>query len=395
MIQKIPLTNLEYLHGLLIKKGKAKMKRLPEKIRKTLEKKVKEMRVEEDIYGVGLFGSWSRGEAARSSDIDLLVLQEGSFRNDFVERTEINGLLIDLDHIPKRWIPGSIPPRLDQKIHEMQILYDRDWSLTNAKLMMAKTFSTPERVEIRTKAHIIESDVYLSRATSAFSRKDFPSAQLFATVALDYILQVFVEIALESISNSRFIQKLDLSTTKLGMQSIFHDYLRITDLETANNETVEDKLKLFKAIWDEINFTVNRHPDVLESSHFRIRTKLKYYSNQAFLQGMMIRARSLIDSGEMIEATHYLKNVVVDMIENYAWLKSSIANIKVDSTSLMRSLETLEGEKSKHHNDILTFLDLRNTDKSSVANTIEATKHIMLTTRDKRKALIKNHLLNS
>jgi predicted nucleotidyltransferase len=117
------------------------MKRLPEKIRGTLEKIVKEMKGEENTYGVGLFGSWSRGDAVESSDIDLLVIQKGSFNTEFVERSEVNGILIDWDHIPKEWIPNRAPPRLDQKIYEMQILYDKDWSLTNKKLMMTKTYS--------------------------------------------------------------------------------------------------------------------------------------------------------------------------------------------------------------------------------------------------------------
>jgi predicted nucleotidyltransferase len=371
------------------------MKRLPEKIRKTLEKITKEMKVEEDKYGVGLFGSWSRGDATRSSDVDLLVLQKGSLSNEFVKRTEINGLFIDLDYIPKKWIPGPTPPRLDQKIHEMKILYDRDWSLTNTKLMMAKTYSSPERVEIRTKAHIVESDIYLSRATSAFSRKDFQSAQLFATIALENILRIFMEIALQPFSKSRFIQSLISSTTKLGKHNIFDEYLQITSLDRADDASAKDKLKLFKAIWDEMHFTAKRNLEFLESSHFRIKIQLKYYLNQAFLQGMIMRTKSLIDSGKAIEATHYLNNVLVDMIQNYIWLKSSVANVKVDYTTLIRSLETLEEKNSKNHKNIVTFLNLRNLDKPTSASTIEATRDVVLNTRAERKLLIKNHLLTS
>lgn len=123
---------------------------LPEKIRRTLEKIVREMRIQENIYGVGLFGSRSRGNAAESSDIDLLILDKGNFNHEFVEKMEINGLLIGLDHIPKRQIHGPIPSEVDQKIYEMQILYDRDWLLTNTKLLMAKSYGSPERVDIRT-----------------------------------------------------------------------------------------------------------------------------------------------------------------------------------------------------------------------------------------------------
>jgi predicted nucleotidyltransferase len=36
---------------------------LPEKVRRTLEKVVKEMMVKENVYGIGLFGSRSREDA--------------------------------------------------------------------------------------------------------------------------------------------------------------------------------------------------------------------------------------------------------------------------------------------------------------------------------------------
>ncbi len=371
------------------------MIRLPEKIRRTLEKIVKEMRIKEDIYGVGLFASWSRGDATKSSDVDLFVLDKGNFDHEFVERIEINGLFIDLDHIPKAWIHGQIPSELDQKLYEMQIFYDRDWSLTNTKLLMAKSYGSPERVDIRTEGHVVESDIYLSRATSAFSRKDFQSAQLFATMALEDVLRVLMEVTLEPFSNSRFIEKLEESTAKLGMQNLFDEYLEISGLSRVENVSVERKLKLFKVIWDEISFTAKQNPRAFESSHFRVKTKLRYYLNPAFLQGMIIRTKSLINSGKAIEATHYLNNIFVDMVENYAWLKSSIGKVKLDYTTLMRSLESLEEKNPKNYNHIIDFLNLRDVDEPRAADTIEKTRKIMIKIRKERKVLIKNHLLKS
>jgi predicted nucleotidyltransferase len=369
--------------------------KLPEKIRRNLEKIVKEMRTRENVYGVGLFGSWSRGDAAKSSDIDLLILDQGKFDHEFVERVEINGLLIDLDHVPKDWVHGPIPPELDQKIYEMVILYDRDWSLTNTKLLMVKSYSSPERVDIRTERHTVESDIYLSRATSAFSREDFQSAQLFTTIALENILMIFIEITLEPFSNSRFIQKLEESTAKLGMQSLFNEYLEITELKSADYITVEGKLKLFKEIWDEISFTAKRNPKAFESSHFRIKTKLNYYLNPAFLQGTIMRAKSLTNYGKNIEATHYLNNIFIDLIENYAWLKSSIDKVKMDYTTLIRTLESLEEKNPKNYKHIIDFLNLNNADKYRASHTIKETRKTILKTRKQRKALIKNNPLKS
>jgi len=370
------------------------MMKIPERIRRSLEKIVKKMRVRENVYGVGLFGSWSRGDAAKSSDIDLLILDEGNFDHEFVERIETDGLLIDLDHIPKAWFRSKIPPGLDQKLYELHVLYDRDWSLTNTKLLMAKSYMSPERVEIRTEVHIIESDVYLSRATSAFSREDFQSAHLFATVAMENILKVLVEIALQPLSASRFIQKLEKSARKLGTQSQFHKYLAITRLDEIDFAETESKLKLFKLIWDEIQFTAKANHQTLESSHFKIRTKLNYFLIPPFLQGTLMRARSLINSGNIIEAAHYLNDILVDLVENYAWLKSSIQKVKLDNTTLIRSLKKLEEKNPRNHMKITNFLNLDNIDKKTAAYTIEEGRKVITEVRKQRKALIKNNLRN-
>jgi predicted nucleotidyltransferase len=371
------------------------LKGLPEKVRKTLEKVVAEMRVAENVYGIALFGSWSRGDATTSSDVDLLILDKADFNYEYVERIEIGGLLIDLDRVPKQWIHGQIPPEIDQKLYEMQILYDRDWSLNNTKLLMVKFYGSPERVDIRTEAHVIESDIYLSRATSAFSREDFRSAYLFATVALENILKVLVEIALEPFSNSRSVEKLEVSAAKMGMQDVFNEYSEITGLNKTDNVIVKDKLQLFKVIWDEMKATTEQNLQALKSSHFKVKTKLNYYLNPAFLQGLMMRTNTLIDSGKVTEASHYLNTIFLDIVENYVWLKSSSEKVKVNYTALMRSLESLDEKNPKNYNYVLKFLNLGGADKLNAAKAVEKTREIMLKIRRERKVLIKNHLLKS
>jgi hypothetical protein len=103
----------------------------------------------------------------------------------------------------------------------------------------------------------------------------------------------------------------------------------------------------------------------------------------------------LINSGKLIEATHYLNSILIDIIENYAWLKSSISKVKIDYTTLIRSLESLEEKNPKNYKHIIRFLNLSNIDKPSAADTIEKTRKVMLKIRRERKVLIKNHLLKS
>lgn len=372
------------------KKKVTNVVRLPEKTRRTLKKVVDGLSGKENVYGIGLFGSWSRGEATPSSDVDLFLLDKGNFSHEYVERIESNGLLIDIDHVPKKWVHSLIPPEIDQKLFEMQILYDRDWTLTNTKLLISKSYGTPERVGIRTEAHIMDSDIYLSRATSAYSRGDYRSAYLFATVALESALKVIIEIALEPFSNSHFIEKLESSTARLGMPALFKEYLEVSRLALADVQSIKDKLSLFRLVWEEFSAVTRHGTRELESSHFKVRTKLKYYLNPFFLDGAVIRTNALIASGVTAEASHYLTSIFLDLVESYAWLKSSIDKVKTDYTTLMRSLERLEEKNPRNYEQITSFLNLKDTGETVASTAIRKTRDTLLKIRRDRKVLIKN-----
>jgi predicted nucleotidyltransferase len=371
------------------------MSRLPEKMRKTLERVVNELKAKANVYGVGLFGSWSRSDATESSDVDLFVLSKSDFDYEYVERLHSGGFFVDLDFVPRKLLHGAIPPEIDQKLYEMQILYDRDWLLTNSKLMMVKSYGSPERVDIRTEAHLLNSDIYLSRATSAFSREDFRSAYLFAVVALENVLGIIADIAMEPFSNSHFIEQMERATARLDMPGLFHKYLEISRQNNVEGTGIKDKIRLFKTVWEEISITARSSPQRLLSSHFKVRTKLNYYLNPAFLQGVILRTSSLIDSEKMIEASHYLTSIFLDIAENYAWLKSSIVNFKIDYTTLISSLKNLEAKNPKNYNQILDLLNLNNVEKAEASDTIAKTRETALKIRKDRKVLIKNQLIKS
>lgn len=371
------------------------MIRLPEKMRRTLETLVNELKCEASVSGVALFGSWSRGDATTSSDVDLFILNKSNLGYEYVERLEASGFFVDLDFVPRKWFHCLIPPETDQKLYEMQILYDRDWFLTNTKLLMARCYSSPERVDIRTEAHLVNSDVYLSRATSAFSREDYSSAYIFATVALENILRILAEIAMEPFSNSHFIEGMERAAIRLEMHEIFQRYLEISRLSETDDLRIRNKLRLFKAVWEEISMTARKSLQRMMSTHFNVRAKLNYYLNPAFLQGVMMRTNSLVDSGETIEASHYLNNIFLDIAENYAWLRSSGGNVKIDYTTLVRSLESLEEKNLKNYIQMIDLLDLSSIGKTESNDAIGKTREIALKTRKNRKVLIKNHLIKS
>ncbi len=371
------------------------MIRLPENMRRTLERVVTDLKGKKSVYGVGLFGSWSRGEGTQSSDVDLLLLDEDGLKDEYVERIEKNGLLVDLDHVPRKWIRTLIPPELDQKLYEMHILYDRDWSLTNTKLLMTRLYGSPGRVDIRTEAHVVDSDIYLSRATSAFLKEDHQSAHLFATVALESILKVLIEIALTPFSNSHFLNRLEDSASKLGMQDQFNEYLEATGLKGADPFSVQEQLRLFKASWDEISAMVKGKPRELECAHFRTRTSLNYCLNPTFLQGAVGRTSFLIDERKNAEASHYMRTIFLGMIESYLSLQSSTSKTRPDYATLIRSLGNLRDGTSPNHECMVGFLGLSDVEKSTAADTIGKSRAAILRIRKDRKVLIKNRLTRS
>jgi hypothetical protein len=106
-----------------------------------------------------------------------------------------------------------------------------------------------------------------------------------------------------------------------------------------------------------------------------------------------MRTNALIDSEKTAEAWHYLNSVVLSILENYLWLKSSIDKIKIDHTTLVSSLDRVERRNPKNYEDIMDFLGLKNIEESVAARTIEKTREIAFKIRKDRKLLIKNRLI--
>ncbi|MBS7608613.1 nucleotidyltransferase domain-containing protein [Candidatus Bathyarchaeota archaeon] len=368
------------------------MMRLPEKIRRVLEKIVKELASKEDVHGIGLFGSWGRGDATTASDVDLLILTKSDTTDEYVERMLADGIMVDFNFIPIKWVFGPLPPELDQKLFEAQILYDRDWKLTNVKMLIARAYSSPERVEIRTNAHAIEADIHLSRATSALSKGDFLSAHLFARTAMENALKIPLEIALQPISNSRFIEKAGIAAEKLGLKEMFTDYVEIAGLDALNKTQIEEKLKRFKALWDEMHFTVKQHAQTVEKVHFKLKTSLKYYFNPFFMQGAVLRTTSIINAGNFAEAAHYLDSIFISMLENYAWLKSTIEKQHINHTTLIRSIENLEKTNPKMYHNTISLLGIADAHKTLANKTVEKARKNITRLHKEKKHLIKTHI---
>jgi predicted nucleotidyltransferase len=363
------------------------MIRLPEKVRRALDKIVRNLKARETVRSISLFGSWSRGDAEPSSDIDLLIADHQPLDNEYVERLEQNGTLIDLNYIPEKWITGLVPPEIDQKIYEAYVLYDKEWTFTNAKEQIINSFYSPERLGIRTKSYLVDADIYISRATSAQSRGDHESAQTFATLSTHAILKTIIEGSRLPVTNSRYLHALRMATEKLNATAMFVSYLKVAKLDGLSSDQVNEKLSSFQAAWEEISSFTKKNSYLLKSMHFKIRTKLNYYTTLSFLQGVILRSQALLNEGAHQEAANYLFNTLVDALENYAWLIAAEQNTRLDCTILIRWLKGLKQKPTTIYRNATKALGLENIDENEAEKTIIAAKNVILEIRRQRRML--------
>jgi predicted nucleotidyltransferase len=364
--------------------------RLSESVRRALQRVVRELSRMETTSGVGLFGSRSRGDASVESDIDVLVVEKQGLMHERLERREVNGLWIDLDHVPRKWITVSLPSEIDPKLFELLVLYDRDWSLTNAKDWMSRSYHKPERMNIRAEMYLIDSDVYLSRASSALARGDFQSAVVFAGVALESVLKIIIEASLLPFSPSRFVHTLEESTKNLDCHQFFDDFIEISLLQSVDRSGVQHRLGLFKTISDDVALFLQEQVLALDSVHFAVKNQLEYYGNPCFLRGMLARLQGIINSGEYVDACHYLRRVLLNLLENYGWFVATLEGIRLDYTLLFKSLRTLKETPSSLYENVVTVFDVPNVTRKVVEETVDRVKETTLKVRRIKNELLQN-----
>ena len=364
------------------------MERLPENVQSVFEGILEDLRSRESVVGIGLFGSWVRGDAVPVSDVDLLVIDSRDFDYEYVERAEIDGVFLDLDYVPEKWILKQFPPEIDQKLDEVEILYDRDGKFARAKSLMSKMRWTAERVEIRTGDYLMEADTYLSRGISALNKDDFQSAKVNAAIGLDAIMKLLVEVNKQPFSNSHFIRTLESSTRKFGTTNLFEDYLELTMPAKLNRQNTEKKLASVSDMWNETIGFVKASSPLVETLHVRVRNDLNYYCKESFLKGLQARAISLIKDGLYFEAMHYMFRASISMLENYVWLLSNLEGGRFDYTDLFRRMKSSRVSPEGVYENAVEAFELREITRREAEETLRRTKQIVLGIRRKRNELI-------
>jgi hypothetical protein len=206
------------------------------------------------------------------------------FDYEYVQRARIENIFLDLDHIPERWIHERVPPEVDQKLFEAEVLYDRDGTLQQAKDLISNIYLKPARVEIRTGNYLMEADTYLSRGLSAYNKDDFQSAKVNGVIGLDAIMKILIEVNRLPISNSRFVRAVESSTKRFGAPQLYDEYVKIAGLSKLPRERAEGMLDSVLVMWKEALEFFEANSASVERLHVRVMKDLSYYCRDSFVR---------------------------------------------------------------------------------------------------------------
>lgn len=364
------------------------MSYLPPAAHPILPKIVRELSTQENVCSVGVFGSWTRGDAIPESDLDILIVDKRGIDIEFTERVEFDGLLVDFNYIPRNWIMGRVPPRLDQKLFEVHILYDSDWRLTNAKDWMLKAYRGPGRVNVRTENHIMESDIYISRAASGYVRRDYESTYIYTIMAMEAAANILIDIVSLPISQRRFIKNLKEAATKTEMRGVYTGYLKIANMELTRKEEALKELQLFQTCWSEFAHLAKKHSRSLEKLHHETKAKINYCSNPLFAKGVTTVAKATIDLGYNSEAVHYLLVNLLETLECYAWVAATREKLRPDYSMLIKCIKGVSEKPPLIYDSIIKAYKLQELTSNEVEETLKFAKDLILDIRRHRKELI-------
>ncbi|MDH5792605.1 MAG: hypothetical protein OEZ44_10510, partial [Candidatus Bathyarchaeota archaeon] len=97
---------------------------LPMVVRSALDAFVRDLAKRGEVAGVGLLGDWPLFDAPVGNALDVLVVDKSAADFDFHELVRLEGLLLDLNRIPWRWIGEVVRPEVDHRLHEARVIQD-------------------------------------------------------------------------------------------------------------------------------------------------------------------------------------------------------------------------------------------------------------------------------
>jgi len=360
---------------------------LPKGISSTFNRFVEDLAKQATVSSIGLFGSWSRYDASRASDFDVLVVDRREFEYEFHEMVEYGELMMDITRIPRKWVDEVIIPDVDHMLHEAILLYDPSGMLKRARDWVEANYRTPGRIEVRTEQYLSSADTYLSRASAAMTRGDLETASLFADMSLEPIAHIVMDVAGLPLTRSAFIWNLRRACDKIDMIGIYKVFLSNTRLAGLEKADVSSCLDRFEGVWRRISRYMADNAEVVGGLHGKLRDEISYFTDPTLLKGIFTRTEEMLDENNFIEAAHYMRGWMLPMLEDYTWLISAKQGAKLDYTSLFRTIRLYEGPAGVSDGAAEIF-NIKNLEANAVRREIESARSIISHTRRNRRKMI-------
>lgn len=353
----------------------------------TIEKFVEDLALRTNVTSVGLFGSWARYEASVVSDVDLLVVDGSDVEFEFRELEEYEGLLMDINRIPWSWVGEVVLPDIDHRLHETIILHDPSGVLKRARGFVEDCYRTRGRVEVRTEGYLTDADMYLSRASSAYTRRDMETASLFADLSLTPIAQILMDVAGVPITRGAFIWNLRRAGEKLRMMEVYRRFVNMVRLSGLERGDVSRSLSRLDDAWHRISDFVVDSGDVVDGLHDRLRREIMYLTDPAMIGCILGRTREMLEGNNLVEAAMYMRGWLLPLLEDYAWLISARRGDKFDYTSLFRTMREYEGASEIHDGAVEVF-NLGGVEEGAIRRAIDEARTFSADVRLARRGLI-------
>ena len=312
------------------------MEVLPGSIRGVFAGLVGDLMGDPGVQALGLFGSWARGEGAASSDFDILVVDRSGLDYEYGEVEVRGGLVVDLSRVPLGWGGEPVSPQMDYRLHEMVVLHDPGGVLGAARGFVERVFMSPRRVEVRTDGLLATSEMHLSRASAALSRRDSETASAYVGAGLASAAVVLMDVAGVPVTRRQFVWGLRRACVKMGMEDVYRGFLAMGGVSRVSREEASEAAEGFEAAWTGVSSFVSEHGGVLGGLHGKVRRDVEYLTREPVLGGILSRVGEMVAVDNCVEAVVYLRGWMLPLLEGFAWVASAVEGVKYDYTSLFR-----------------------------------------------------------
>jgi len=362
---------------------------LPGQIRPTIEGILEELSRERTVLASGLFGGWVRGDATETSGFDVLVVDGSGADYDYHEAREADGFSFDLNSVPAEWVREPVSPAVDHRLREAVIVQDPRGVLGIAKGFLDRSYRSPSRIEARTDGTLALSDMYLSRASGALSRRDAETAYLCVDLSLSYAGQVFMDIAGVPFEMRSYLWNLRRACLKLGMDEFHGTYMAVCRLSDIDVGDVGAAVDRFQETWGGVSSFMSENEAAVEGLHGRVRKDVEYLVSETVLMWINARVREMLDMDNYLGAAEYLRGWMRQMLERYASVVSSVQGARYDSTTLFRTVSAMDEEVAA---GILDVLGMGEASEGRVMESLAEARRVVGNVRLDRRRLIDSYV---